>query len=100
MTKYLIAILVIALLAGLCQLKIAMDKHKEEIKNKEELDAKKIEKKKELLDRLADLKSQAMFNDLWFKDKLINEYSYEVHKSQINKEIDEIEKEINKCLCD
>lgn len=96
MIKYLITILVIALLVGLYQLKIAMDKHKDEMKNKEELDAKKVEKKKELLDRLADLKSQAMFNDLWFKDKLINEYSYEVHKQQINKEIDEIEKEIKK----
>lgn len=91
MVKYLITIIILALLIVLLELKKARDKHKEELDNKH-----KAKKKKELLDKLADLKSQAEFNDLWAKDKLINEYSYELHMSRINKEIDEVEEEIKK----
>lgn len=87
MTRILIALLILAIAITLLQIKKAND-------NQKELESKKAEKDKKLLDKLADLKSQAEFNDIWLRDGLINEYSYNEHQKEINKELDEIEKEI------
>lgn len=50
--------------------------------------------KEELLKEIEDLKSKYKFTELWYKDGLINKYSYTIQQQEIVNKIEELEKEL------
>lgn len=58
---------------------------------KEQTERNMEKKKAEILSELEDLKSKVKFNEMWYRDGLINQQSYLSHNEEFRKKIEELE---------